>query len=156
MPVSKNLVISKFGNPCDVLEIREETLPDDLKNDEVLVKVLYSPINPADNLTILGLYPAGITEFPHTPGFEGVVEVVKSAVSEFATGDHALVGAKNWGKWRQFGILNKSDLIKIPKELPTEIAATLVVNPLTAYLYVEFALLNLILLHLPLSSWLLE
>lgn len=54
--VAKKLVYSEFGEPVDVVKLEEHPLPP-LSNDEVLVKMLASPINPADMNTIQGRYP---------------------------------------------------------------------------------------------------
>ena len=38
-----------------------------------------------------------------------------------------------WGKWRSYGVVSINDLIKIPSDIGIESAATLSVNPCTAY-----------------------
>ena len=134
MPVSKAIVIEKFGNPSEVAQVVEQNVTDELQAGEVLVKMLFSPINPSDYLTLMGSYPAGVTEFPYIPGFEGVGEVVKSASGEYEQGDRVIINAQQWGKWRQFGVTKEQFLQKIPKQLPSEIASTLIVNPLSAFL----------------------
>lgn len=54
--IASQLVYSEFGEPVDVVR-RAETKLSDVQPDDVLVKVLAAPINPADMNTIQGRYP---------------------------------------------------------------------------------------------------
>lgn len=54
--IASKLVYSEFGEPVDVVRKIEEKLPE-IQQDDVLVKVLAAPINPADINTIQGRYP---------------------------------------------------------------------------------------------------
>lgn len=54
--IASRLVFREFGEPADVVSIEKIRLPD-LGQDDVLVKVLAAPINPADINTIQGRYP---------------------------------------------------------------------------------------------------
>lgn len=51
--VAKSLKYTQYGEPADVLQLVEEKL-DKPQSDQVLVKILASPINPADINTIQG------------------------------------------------------------------------------------------------------
>ena len=134
LATSKAISFSKFGQPNDVVSLVDQEVPDTLKNGEIMVKTLYSPINPSDYLTIMGLYPSKIRKFPAIPGLESSVEVVKSDSPNIKVGDRGIVIDPYYGKWRQMGIVNCQQFVKVPKQLPPEITATLIVNPLTAYL----------------------
>lgn len=52
--ISTKLVYEEFGEPADVVKMVEEKL-DSPKSHEVTVKILGSPINPADINTIQGI-----------------------------------------------------------------------------------------------------
>lgn len=51
--MSKQLVYSEFGNPLDVVKVRETEVPP-LGKQDVLVRMLAAPVNPADINTIQG------------------------------------------------------------------------------------------------------
>ena len=66
----KAIVCEHFGDPADVLNVRDVPLPEPGPG-QVRVRMLASPINPSDLLMVRGEYgrrPA----LPATPGFEGV------------------------------------------------------------------------------------
>lgn len=52
--VARSLKYTQHGEPQDVLQIVEDTLTEP-KNQQVLVKILAAPINPADINTIQGI-----------------------------------------------------------------------------------------------------
>lgn len=64
--IATKLVYSEFGEPVDVVRRVEEELPA-IQQDEVLVKILAAPINPADMNTIQGRYPVK-PQFPAVGG----------------------------------------------------------------------------------------
>lgn len=53
--VSKQLVYNEFGDPVKVVKFRESEVKP-LKGQEVLVRMLAAPVNPADINTIQGRY----------------------------------------------------------------------------------------------------
>src|SRR5947208_14633987 len=66
----KALVFDQFGEPADVLHIREVPLPEPGRG-EVRVRMIASPVNPSDLLVVRGRYGV-LPPLPSTPGFEGV------------------------------------------------------------------------------------
>ena len=60
----------QFGEPADVLRVRDIEPPQP-KPGELLVRMLLSPINPSDLMTIRGVYGKQ-PKLPCTPGYEGV------------------------------------------------------------------------------------
>ncbi|CAG9564732.1 unnamed protein product [Danaus chrysippus] len=130
---SKNLFYAEFGDPLHVVRMREVEVPP-LKNQEVLVRMLAAPVNPADINTIQGKYPVKIT-LPSIPGNEGVgvVESVSDGVKNICPGDRVIVVKPLNGTWRDVAILNQQVLRVVPKDLGLVEAATLTVNPCTAY-----------------------
>lgn len=54
--MSKSLYYNEFGDPLQVVKFREMEVPP-LKSQEVLVRMLAAPVNPADINTIQGTPP---------------------------------------------------------------------------------------------------
>lgn len=85
-------------------------------------------------ISFLGKYPVKV-ELPCIPGNEGVgiVEEVGNSVSGINAGNKVIVTKPVQGTWRDIGVFNKEVLRVVPKELGMVEAATLTVNPCTAY-----------------------
>ncbi|KAI8036516.1 hypothetical protein M5D96_010675 [Drosophila gunungcola] len=94
----------------------EDTLPDP-KDNQVLVKILAAPINPADMNTIQGKYPVK-PKFPAVGGNECVAEVicVGDNVSGLEAGQHVIPLATGLGTWTTHAIYNKDQLLRYPKK----------------------------------------
>ncbi|XP_047535291.1 enoyl-[acyl-carrier-protein] reductase, mitochondrial [Vanessa atalanta] len=131
--MSKSLYYCEFGDPIQVVKFREVEVPP-LKSQEVLVRMLAAPVNPADINTIQGKYPVKIN-LPIIPGNEGVgvVENIGNEISDICPGDRVIITKPTKGTWRNIGVFPKDVLRVIPKELGIVEAATLTVNPCTAY-----------------------
>ncbi|KAG5672627.1 hypothetical protein PVAND_002742 [Polypedilum vanderplanki] len=124
---------SDYGEPANVIKMCKEQL-EAPKDDNLLVKIVYAPINPADINTIQGKYPVK-PEFPAVGGNECVAQVMElgSNVKSFSVGDIVLPLATGLGTWRTHAIYKENELIKVPKEVPLVEAATMSVNKCTAY-----------------------
>lgn len=133
----QELQADQYGIPTEVLKLNETTVIDasQLKANDVMVKLLAAPINPADLNMIEGKYALLPASLPATFGNEGVFQVLDHRASDdqVKPGDWVLPKKLDWGKWRSHGIISINDLIKIPSDIPIESAATLSVNPCTAY-----------------------
>ncbi|CAO1434714.1 unnamed protein product [Diamesa tonsa] len=131
--IASVLRYSDFGDPVKVVKMCQEQLKSPGTN-QLLVKILLSPINPADINTIQGKYPVK-PEFPAVPGNECVAEVVSigSGVSQFKNGDLVVPFSTGLGTWRTHGIFDETELMKVPKGIPLPEAASITVNPCTAY-----------------------
>lgn len=131
--MSKQLMYSEFGDPLQVVKITESEVPD-LGSQDVLVRMLAAPINPADINTIQGKYPVKL-ELPCIPGNEGVgiIEKVGDYVSGFKPGNKVIVTKPVQGTWRNIGTFSPSALKVVPDDIGLVEAATLTVNPCTAY-----------------------
>lgn len=131
--MATKLIYKEYGEPINVINKETEELPEP-KNREVLLKMLAAPINPADINTIQGKYPSK-PPLPAIPGNEGVAEVVKvgAEVPQFSEGDHVIPIITNSGTWRSHLILSYENILKVPKNLGLVEAATLTVNPCTAF-----------------------
>jgi NADPH:quinone reductase-like Zn-dependent oxidoreductase len=124
---------SMFGRPEAVVECVEVADPPAPQADEVALDVVAFPINPADLLTMEGLYAAR-PALPACPGAECVARVraVGDAVEGFGAGD--LVIPLDRANWVQRKVAKASQLIKAPAGVDPLQLAMLKVNPPTAYL----------------------
>lgn len=130
-----SLMYSENGEPAKVLKKHEQSYEfDNVAINEVLVKMLAAPINPADINTIQGKYPVKPT-LPSVPGNEGVAEVmaVGAGVTNLEPGDRVVPLKNALGTWRTHAFLPAAELFKVPKSLDIAAAASLTVNPCTAY-----------------------
>ncbi|MFT4154279.1 zinc-dependent alcohol dehydrogenase family protein [Parafilimonas sp.] len=140
------LTFDKTGNPEDVLKICETDKPVP-KNGEVLIKVLMSPINPADILFITGKYRFQPV-FPQTAGMEGcgIVEAVSNDVTGIQRG--SLVAFFSMNVWAEYVVANSSQVFVLPADFNREKAAQFCLNPFTAYGLLQAA-------HVKENDWLL-
>ncbi|CAH2043637.1 unnamed protein product, partial [Iphiclides podalirius] len=131
--MSRQLIYSEFGDPTKVVKLRECEVPP-LGSQEILVRMLAAPINPADINTIQGKYPVKVS-LPSIPGNEGVgiVEEIGKEVKGICPGNKVIVTKPVQGTWRNIGTFNQEVLKVIPENLGLVEAATLTVNPCTAY-----------------------
>src|SRR4029453_10421339 len=87
-PMMKAVVAHEYGRP-EALKLEEITRPDP-KEDELLVRVIASGVNPADPLTLSGKYAREWgTHLPLIPGYEiaGIVEKTGPQVTTLKKGD---------------------------------------------------------------------
>lgn len=96
--------------------------------------MLAAPVNPADINTIQGVYPIK-PRLPSIPGNEGVgkIEAVGQGVKSLAVGDVVLPKEIAWGTWRTHAVCEADQLLKITPDVDVVAAATMSVNPCTAY-----------------------
>lgn len=126
----QRLVFRQAGPPADVLELESHALPDPSPG-EVQVRILASPINPADLNFIEGTY--GIKPvFPAVSGTEGCGEVIASGAPDFSPGDRVIF-LRQAEAWQDARNLPASHLLKVPAGLDPLQAAMLRVNPATAW-----------------------
>ncbi|KAH8400680.1 hypothetical protein KR009_000322 [Drosophila setifemur] len=131
--VAKSLKYTQHGEPQDVLQLVEDKLSDP-KGKQVLVKILAAPINPADINTIQGKYPVK-PKFPAVAGNEFVGEVicVGDNVKDLKAGQHVIPLATGMGTWTTHAVYNDDQLLAVSKKVGLAEAATVTVNPCTAY-----------------------
>jgi NADPH:quinone reductase len=124
------LYFNQTGEAADVLALDELDKPTPPPG-EVLVRILVSPINPADLFFIRGNYrfqPA----FPQIAGMEGV-GIVESAGSDTMLKQGTLVCFFRLRAWAEYATFAEADLITLPAGFPIEKAAQFTLNPLTAW-----------------------
>ncbi len=127
------IVIHEFGTPTEVVRFENVELPS-LPAKGARVRMLATPINPADLNVLEGKYPIRPT-LPGVPGVEGVgvVEEIGAEVGQVRVGDRVLL-PHGLGSWREAAIIADADaeLWVVPPEVPVEQAAMLRINPATA------------------------
>ncbi len=133
--MSKNIlaaVYERHGNPADVLHVESRPWPKPAEG-EAIVKMEAAPINPADLNHIEGKYPIR-AELPATPGFEGagVVADVGANVTNVTAGELVIL-PHNVGTWREAVAVKADDLVVVPAGIEPVDAATLKINPMTAW-----------------------
>ena len=108
-----------------------------LKSNEILIKMLASPINPSDVNQIEGVYPVQpyLDNDIMIPGNEGCGEVVETGpeVKDLKSGDRVIFAAYAMGTWREFVSAKRQEVIKVSNMLDPRHAAVLSVNPCSAY-----------------------
>jgi NADPH:quinone reductase-like Zn-dependent oxidoreductase len=140
-------LFKSYGQPTDVIELTESSSPE-LSPGEVRIRMLASPVNPADINLIQGVY--GIRpELPATAGVEGTGEIIESRSETLKVGDRVILIA-HVGTWSEEVVCPASSALKIPTNTPVEQACMLKVNPLTAW-----CMLTQI-LDLPKGAWVIQ
>ena len=128
----KALVFRTVGEPGEVLRLEEieEVKP---AADDVLLQMLFSPINPSDLHMVRGRYGYQ-PSLPASPGAEGVgiVLEVGSDVTAVRVGDR-VIGIGTWNLWRERAICKASHVVPVPAAITDEMAAACYQNPLTAW-----------------------
>jgi len=123
-----------FGTPSRVLKFTSEKVSDQVKGSQVLVKMMAAPVHHADLNIIQGRYPLQ-PQLPAVPGIEGVGEVL--ATGPDATGfnyrDWVVPRDPLLGTWRTHLICDAKQLRKVPATISPQAAATMSINPPTAF-----------------------
>ena len=129
-------MFSTVGDPREVLRLEEieEAKP---AHDDVLLQMLFSPVNPSDLHMVRGRYGYQ-PSLPASPGAEGVgtvLEVGKN-VTGVRPGDRVIcIGT--WNLWRERVICKASNVVPVPASITDETAATSYQNPLTAWVLTQ-------------------
>ncbi|MFD2256988.1 MDR family NADPH-dependent oxidoreductase [Luteolibacter algae] len=137
---STRLIFKQHGNPADVLELEEFTVPP-LEEGEVLLSINAAPVNPADLNYIEGTY--GIKpSLPATAGIECFATILESRSPDFKPGESVIPLGKIGG-WASHAVTTADNLVRLPAGLDPLQAAILKVNPATAWLLLNhFTTLN--------------
>lgn len=110
---------------------------------EVLVQILASPINPSDLMFLQGHYGVKKT-LPVVPGFEGsgrVVAAGSGTFPKFLLGKKVTCSAPQSGDgtWAEFMKVPAASCFPIGDQMSVEQASMLLVNPFTAWAFLERA-----------------
>jgi len=124
--------VHEFGAPPEVIRIDEIPLAGPGEG-EVLVRMRYAPINPADLNILEGRY-GKLPALPGRLGNEGVGRVVAAGPGVVSVGGGDLVIPRGGGCWSRELVVPESHLVRLPRDLDERQASMLLVNPCTAWL----------------------
>ena len=124
---------NNIGMAYDELYLSEENLNKKIEADEILIEVLFFPINPADLLLVEGKY-ASKPKLPSYIGAECVAKVkeIGNKVNRFKIGDIVLPLSRD--NWTEEKIVKENEIINLNKNINLLQACMLKVNPATAYI----------------------
>jgi NADPH:quinone reductase-like Zn-dependent oxidoreductase len=149
--IMKSIVFERFGDPSEVLQCRDLPIPSPGPG-QVRVRMLASPMNPSDLLSVRGEYGRRPT-LPATPGFEGVGVVEEAGsglLGRLRVGKRVAVLNGEGGNWREHVLVPARQVVPVPNSLPDEQAAMFFVNPASAYL------MTCAVLKVPPGAWLVQ
>ncbi|XP_050103936.1 2-methylene-furan-3-one reductase-like isoform X2 [Malus sylvestris] len=141
--VNKAWVYSEYGKSADVLKFDPNVPVPEIKEDQVLIKVVAASLNPVDFKRMLGYFKDSDSSPPTVPGYDvaGVVVKVGSRVTKFKVGDEvygdlnekALDKPKKIGSLAEYTAAEERVLALKPKNLSFVEAASLPLAIETAY-----------------------
>src|SRR2546421_10445567 len=127
------VVAHEYGAP-DVLKLEQAPRPEP-KDDEALVRVIASSVNPADPLTLNGKYAKEFgTHLPLIPGYDiaGVVQKTGANIGKLKVGD-AVYGYPTFGGgWADYVAVKEWEVAAKPKYLNFVEAAAVPIGAFTA------------------------
>jgi NADPH:quinone reductase-like Zn-dependent oxidoreductase len=133
-PMMKAVVAHEYGAP-EVLKFEEVARPEP-KEDEALVRVIASGVNPADPLTLSGKYAREFgTSLPLIPGYDiaGIVEKTGAKVTKLKAGDPVYGYPTFGGGWAEYVTVKEWEVAAKPKSLKFVEAAAVPMGALTAW-----------------------
>ncbi|GAV81279.1 ADH_N domain-containing protein/ADH_zinc_N_2 domain-containing protein [Cephalotus follicularis] len=138
----KAWIYGEYGG-VDVLKFDDKVLVPQVKDDQVLIKVVAAALNPVDAKRRQGKFKATDSALPTVPGYDvaGVVVKVGSQVKELKEGDEvygninekALEGPKQFGSFAEYTAVEEKLIALKPKNLDFVQAAALPLAIETAY-----------------------
>ena len=130
----KAIVAHEYGGP-DVLKYEDVPVPAP-KEDEVLVRVIASGVNPADPLIVSGKYAKAFgMHVPLIPGYDiaGVVQKTGAKITKLKVGD-PIYGYVLWGGgWSEYSVATEGEAATKPASLTYIEAAAVPLAALTAW-----------------------
>jgi 2-methylene-furan-3-one reductase len=140
---NKAWVYSEYGKAVDVLKLDSNVTVPEVKEDQVLIKVVAAALNPVDSLRMFGYIKATDSPLPTAPGYDiaGVVVKVGSHVKKFKEGDEvygdinekAIDHPKTIGSLAEYTAVEEKVLALKPNNLSFVEAASLPLAIETAY-----------------------
>lgn len=134
----KAVIFKQFGDPQNVLQVEDQPLPSPNRG-ELRVRMIASPVNPSDIMTIQGEY-SQLPTLPATPGYEGVGIVEQAGgglYSKYLVGKRVTVLNRERGNWCEQTIVPSKQVIPVPSQISDEQAALFFVNPATAFVMTQ-------------------
>ena len=127
----RRVVVTRHGGP-DVLSVVESETPAPASG-EVRIRVEATGLAFADILMREGLYP-GTPKVPFAPGYDvvGTVDALGDGVTDWQPGER-VAALTVFGGYTDYLNWPADDLVRVPDELGSDAAASLVLNYTTAY-----------------------
>lgn len=138
---TRAVVFDEHGDPTKVLRVTEFDWTDrvkTMKNDQVLIQMIASSVNPADFNMVEGTYATKVSP-GETLGGEGVGVVIKAGdasgtnTSGLNVGDFVIPVSAGEKTWASHVLSSGDHWYAVPSLLRVGDAASLMVNPCTAY-----------------------
>jgi NADPH:quinone reductase-like Zn-dependent oxidoreductase len=133
-PMMQAVVAHEYGAPY-VLKLEQVARPEP-NDDEALVRVIASSVNPADPLTLSGKYAKEFgTHLPLIPGYDiaGIVQKTGANIGKLKVGD-AVYGYPTFGGgWADYVAVKEWEVAAKPKSLNFVKAAAVPMGALTAW-----------------------
>ncbi len=130
----KAVVAHEYGGP-EILHLEDVSLPIP-KDDQILVRVIASGVNPADPLILGGKYAREFgTNLPLVLGYDmaGVVVKTGAKISRFKPGDEVYAYLLFGGGWQEYCLTNEGEVALKPAGMTFEEAAAVPLAALTAW-----------------------
>lgn len=129
----REIVYTRFGDPQDVLEVRDA--PDPVAGPgQVVIALEAAPVHLADLKHIRGVPWFDQYQPPYTPGYEGVGRIVSvgRGVAGWSEGDRAFLPVR-FGAWRERIVADAEGLWRAPEHVDAAQLALLPINLTTAW-----------------------
>lgn len=143
----KAMVIDKFGGPGQ-LRLAECPVPEPA-DDEVLIELKYTSVNPVDWKIREGYYKESFPHaFPLIPGWDaaGIVRKVGGNVTAYKGGEkvyaYARKPAVQWGTYAEFVTVGADAVAPMPSNITFGQAAAIPLTALTAWQALDYARLQ--------------
>lgn len=128
----KAIVFDHIGAPADVLYLTDISLPE-IKDDEVLVRMVASSIIPGDFLFIQNMYPEPKKPvFPQQIGGNHGSGIIEKTGKDVRIPVGTFVFFTYYNSWAEYAIIPEKWLIELPQAYPA-LKASQMVNLITAW-----------------------
>jgi len=130
------MIFDRYGEPA-VMRLGKAPVPEP-QDGEVLIRVGYAGVNPADSKLRAGLSTLDVA-FPFVPGMDaaGVVERTGANVTQFRRGDRVITWGlphgKVWGTYAEFVCGSVRNISPVPMSLNFAQVAAVPIAALTAF-----------------------
>lgn len=125
-----------LAGPAGGIRLEPRPMPRAPGPDDVVVRMLLAPVNPADLLAVDGGYAFALAaDEPLGAEGVGIVEQLGSRVADLRSGD--LVLPLDRGNWARYRVLPRDRLLAVPSGIDLPQAAMMRINPATAWLLLD-------------------
>jgi len=132
----KAVKVSQFGGP-DVLEVKRDMSIPEVRDNQLLIRVMYAGVNPVETYIREGQY-SRLPDLPYTPGSDaaGYVQQTGKSVTSLKVGDRVFVTGttgSNTGSYAQYIVSEETYVFPLHQRLSFAQGASLGVPFFTAY-----------------------